>query len=361
MKNSIQTLILVLMVIVPCLLTAQNYIAMQHGNSLSQYTNLDSAIVHAQSGDYVYIPGGTFALTKTINKKLFIYGAGHYPDSTSATGYTYITGNLKLVTGADGSIIEGLALSGNFTLGTDATNEVVNNIAVKKCRIDGSVTLYNVNGGSNNIYFGEGVLRGSVDGKNATQTYFEKNIFESSIVQIINGVFRNNLFLLSSACGCYVYSCYDCSPVFGSSNANLTQNCLFENNIIYDSNPMYADIWNAPDQVIQNCFFNNNLFIHNQSFPYYTNTGNNNIVNQSQSSIFVNQTGNSFSYSHDYHLKPTCPGKNAGTDGTDIGIYGTTMPYKDGAVPANPHIRYKQITTTSNTINVNVKVAAQDR
>jgi len=47
--------------------------------------------------------------------------------------------------------------------------------------------------------------------------------------------------------------------------------------------------------------------------------------------MFVNapQHSHNYSYNNDYHLNQGSPGKNAGTDGNDIGIYGGTYPYTD--------------------------------
>jgi hypothetical protein len=87
------------------------------------------------------------------------------------------------------------------------------------------------------------------------------------------------------------------------------------------------------------------------------------LENVPTNNIFVNQTGNIYSYMQDYHLKSTSPGKNAGTDGMDVGIYGGSSPFKEGALPVNPHIRFKNVagsTNSSGTLNIHFKVAAQD-
>ena len=112
--------------------------------------------------------------------------------------------------------------------------------------------------------------------------------------------------------------------------------------------------------------FNNNIFCFTFTFPAgNVNQGNAyNKINIPQDSIFKNQTGTTFSYTQNYHLRTTSIGKNAGTDGNDIGIYGTAYPYKEGAVPANPHVQSKSIgaqTNPNGKLTVKVKVAAQDR
>jgi len=340
----------------------QNYITVDHNGTPSLFSDMQSAINSAQSGDYIYIPGGSFGLSSPliIDKEVHIFGAGHYPDSSSTTNYTIITGEDVLITGdADNASISGIRIEKNLKIGYSGTGwQSTDNIEVYRCRVEGSTSLSEY---SDNIYIYENVFEGNVNGHiNGNGVIFSKNIFEEYIFEFDNTIFINNIFLFAHD-DCTASASSSCNAVFGNLNTELITNCLFENNIIYDRYPLRCRHTGGYCYYVQNCIFNNNLFIDNQSFPYVTNVGTNNIVNQLKSSIFVNQSGSSFSYSHDYHLQSTCPGKNAGTDGTDIGIYGTAEPYKDGAVPANPHIRSKAITVQNNVIQVNVEVAAQER
>ena len=67
-------------------------------------------------------------------------------------------------------------------------------------------------------------------------------------------------------------------------------------------------------------------------------------------------------FSDDLHLLPGSPGVGAGSDGTDIGIYGTGSPWKPGNVPYNPHFRSANIAGATNPngeLPVNIRVAAQ--
>ncbi|MEI7981862.1 MAG: hypothetical protein WCI71_09415 [Bacteroidota bacterium] len=352
-------------------LYSQNYIVVQHGTSLSQFSKLDSAIVHAQNGDYLYLSGGFFTISQSINKKLFIYGAGHYPDSTLATSETAISGTIRIVMGADSGLLSGVHCYSNIKFGTNTSNQTIHTYMVSRCRIDDDIALgYDTyNSQSNGICFFENVITGdytAIDGHYVDQVLFEKNIIDCQISHFNNSYFRNNIFLSlysAAVCNFTIHT----SAVFGIINYNPIgiSGCTFENNIILEQEPLrfknYTGLCSS-SYTHYTCGlsnFKNNLFVFNQSFPAETNIGSNNIVNQSQSSIFVNHSGATFSYSHDYHLKSTCAGKNAGTDGTDIGIYGTGQPYKPGAVPANPHIQSKAITIDNNIIHVNVKVAAQ--
>jgi hypothetical protein len=87
-------------------------------------------------------------------------------------------------------------------------------------------------------------------------------------------------------------------------------------------------------------------------------------------SVFVNASftssvgcGKNYTELYDYKLKTTCPGKNAGTDGSDIGIYGGNYPWKEGGVPFTPHYQFKKVNGTTNSsgnLPIQIKVKAQD-
>jgi len=163
-------------------------------------------------------------------------------------------------------------------------------------------------------------------------------------------IIKNNIFLSSTN-----------NISLSGTYTTTIKNSYFENNIFL-GNPFATYYSYTFDDNV----FNNNLFVQNVTFPYQStgSIGINNIVNQTQSTIFVNQSGNSFSYDDDYHLQSTCPGKNAGRDGTDIGIYGGASPWKEGSIPFNPHIQtlnISPVTNSSGNLNVNIQVEAQPR
>ena len=74
MKKSFFSLIVLLIVSSYSLKAQINLIAVQHGNTPSFYQQVDDAIVNAQDGDTIYIPGGTWNITQAINKRLHIIG-----------------------------------------------------------------------------------------------------------------------------------------------------------------------------------------------------------------------------------------------------------------------------------------------
>jgi hypothetical protein len=111
----------------------------------------------------------------------------------------------------------------------------------------------------------------------------------------------------------------------------------------------------------------NNVFYNNISWrstlnPYVmppeANTGSGNISNQDPQ-FQTAPSSDSFDQAKDYHLKSTSPGKNAATDGTDIGPYGGSNPFVWGGQFSIPKIAQSNITNPvinqSTPINVNVK------
>jgi hypothetical protein len=337
---------------------AQNLIAVQNGGEPKFYSKLDSAIVFAVDSDTLYLPGGNFALNTDIGKRLHIIGVGHHPDSTLVTNPTIININssLNLITGATGGSLMGIKLNGNLQFGTSSTDGNVCNYKVARCYV-GSI-ISNSNASTNNLFYENIITNGggfyfSISMNNAESNYFYNNIitggFGGYSQFTVNGIgagsiFKNNIFINND----YDY-------------LNGVVYSVFENNIFAASslfNPSYG---------IFNNIFNNNLFVTPSSYIFWTNwnnTGINNIFEQAQTSIWINQNGDSFSYSQDYHLQTTSPGKNAGRDGTDIGIYGGMFPWKEGSIPFNPHFQQVQIspkTDANGNLNVNIKVAAQER
>ena len=321
---------------------AQNLIAVQNGGTPAFYQQVNDAILNSQDGDTIYIPGGSWNISQPIIKRIHIFGVGHNPDSTIATFQTTLIGNVTLTSGASQGTLTGVSLTGLLA----GMNETVDYYTITRCRISAGIQI---NHSYSNFTFTENIIEGAIlpygTGNNCS---FFNNIISAGIMwndAYANCAFKNNIFLYQSHCWgvCSSYSLRG-------------QYSLIENNIFIGSASNFSGISNS--------IANNNLFVDDIYFPNGTNVGLNNITNQLQSNIFLNQSGNTFTYSQNYHLQATCPGKNAGTEGTDIGIYGGTFPWKDGSIPFNPHIQLKNSsneTEQNGKLNVNIKVAAQDR
>jgi hypothetical protein len=336
-------------------LKGQNLIAVQNGNTSIFFSDLSEAITASNAGDTIYIPGGVINCGNIIiNKRLHLIGAGIRPDSSAATKYTLINGSINVSSDADFGSLTGLDIT--MTGGGISLNGSVTNYLISRCKFE--VLNLGLNSASSSInIFRENII-GIIEGNGSQNNSFHNNIISRYVAggYTISGsfnVFRNNIFFLQTPTACYNAGIGWSEYIY--SVLGMTD-CSFENNIFLSNNPNF--LCNLND-----CVFTNNLFC--SDLPSCPNcSSSNNIINQEQNSIFVNLTGNQFSFSNNYHLNPTSPGKNAGSDGTDMGIYGGLYPWKDGSIPSNPHIQFQSIGCTPNSsgnLNVNIRVAAQDR
>ncbi|MEQ9021798.1 MAG: hypothetical protein RLN82_03450, partial [Pseudomonadales bacterium] len=137
---------------------------------------------------------------------------------------------------------------------------------------------------------------------------------------------------------------------------------IFANNIFYG-----AGVGSTQDHC-KYCTFTNNISFGPGAtdFDYGTNTTGGNL--EATDPSFNAAANFSFEFTDDYRLRDTSPAKNAGSDGTDIGITGgitpwpvteSAAPYIHSSFPALPQITKMDIQNASvgigGTINVNVK------
>jgi hypothetical protein len=315
-------------------------VALHSASGVQHFTGTNpfqAAYTAAESGDTIYLPGGSFAPPANFNKTLTIFGTGHYPDSTEVTGKTFINGGVTLVTGADNFYIEGVEITGAFTFDN---NHSVNWVTVKRCRING---VLNVNGNlatpSSNLAVIGCVLNGA-SLPNAQNAAFFNSIFSgeaSNISSSTGNIYKNNIFMQNN----YPPTTY-ATTLNGGGN-NLIENNIFLRNRDYE-------IGGSGNTIKNNIFPKTAPVLGTQPISSGNFTG------IELADLFVNQIGNAFSYAHDYHLQE--PETYLGTDGTQVGIYGGIFPWKEGAVPSNPHIQSAIVAPTTNEGKLNVQIKA---
>ncbi|NVN97081.1 hypothetical protein HXX01_02500 [Candidatus Nomurabacteria bacterium] len=317
---------------------SQNLIAIQNGSIQTFQTTLDQAINNATDGDTIFIPGGIFTITNPyLNKRIHIFGVGHNPDSTIETNPTIINSTIYLQQEASSGSLSGVKISGWI----NAYGVNLTNYCIHRCYFNG----LSLSSSSSNNLFSENIIDGVVSGGGCQNNFFYNNIITGGITSFYNNnIFRNNIIKSVPSLAC--------NELWGFSVSDLT-GCIIENNIFNGS----ICVWN--------CIVKNNLLV-NSTLAYAQGCIIlNNILNIDMYNVFINYSlNNPFNYAYNYHLQSTCPGRNAGTDGTDMGIYGGMFPWKDGSLPPNPHIQTKiigQTTDDAGNLNVNIKVAAQDR
>jgi hypothetical protein len=326
---------------------AQLTIALHHNGQSSFFASFDSLKAHLQTGDTIYFPGGGVNIGDWhIDKTVCVFGVGHNPDSTVATGRTYLTGNIYLKTGADNSFFQGLYLTGSIVFGTNSSDQEVHNITISRCNFvtlnlsfDGSTTT-----ASSYISIRENIIHGGVNGGYANNVTITNNIIQGNIGYFNNLLFTNNI-QMNGYCGGGPYA--------------YINNSTFQNNIIITT--YYSCSGGYFESGCNSNYFANNIFSWGYGFPDGSSTGNGNWTGTDISTVLVSQSGLSFDYAQDYHLQS--PSSYIGTDLIQVGIYGGNFPFKTGSVPQNPHVISKTIqqnTDNSGNLNINVKVKAQD-
>lgn len=276
-------------------------------NSGAMFTSLPAAIDSADSGDTILVSGsGTNYWDIEINKKLILVGAGYNPNNQTGLGSQLNIVRLDSLNGvssARGTIITGfdigLIIGGDYRLTTD--------IIIERNRI-GSIGLQNVDGW---------IIRHNII---STLSHSENKV---SNLMVINNIFRNNSNLIGWNDNTSV-SIVFANNIFTANGAtiysNAANNIFFNNNIFYGVTP-----YNVNNE---NCSWSNNIVY---STPNDTinvsgsNSGNGNMYDVDPQ--FEDVASVVFDYDYDYHLQGGSPGENAGTDGSDIGIYGTSYPF----------------------------------
>lgn len=197
---------------------AQQVIVVQSASKTSAYPTIAAAVEAAQNGDYVYIPGGIFVEENiTITKQLNIIGAGHYPDSTQATGRTVINGSIIFNNGSDYSTIQGIYLSNTIQIGTTCEQAKSKNILISRCNV-GAIRLAASNSsgtcGARYINIRECIIRNTFVGSMTQDVLVENCIFNCTI-GYINGNFQfKNCIILIPNDRNYFYIWRKCMQIY---------------------------------------------------------------------------------------------------------------------------------------------------
>ena len=351
MKRFIKLLLLTVGISVSGGSVAQTAVALHGSEQITFFysaSGFSEAVAAASPGDTILVPGGIFPVSDLeINKQLVIYGVGHSLVPNQSTGRTQINGNILLTNGADYSELSGLFINGNLSFGSSNANQTVSNVTIHRCYINGNLKLTHdgdVNKMGSNIVLTQNVI-GILNGQMIRNCLIRQNIIGRLFYFSDNNLFQNNIIQRTSE-----YFSWGYSGVNGS---------IFQNNIFI--NVSYTNLQTGG---YTNCKFHRNVFLADVTLGN-TNTEDTypNLTNQLIESVFVNYDGAvDFSYDYDFNLKDGYPGKSFGIDGTDVGIFGTSTPFKVNHLPLIPHIISRSISTESDVngkIEVVIEVEAQ--
>lgn len=334
------TILTILFFALPISLMAQRVVALHSTSGASMYSSTNpfvDAYNDAVDGDTIYLPGGAFTPPATIDKELTILGVGYHPDSTMATFPTLISSTVIIGENADNSHLEGM----EFGYDVRTVNEAsIENLIIKRCKINGN---FKVEGSlttpSTNFGIIETVFGSAVYGDNLTNSSFNNCFFTIQLIRSNSNVVKNSIFFRAGSSSSYV--------------TTNSENTTYSNNIFVGSTGYVID---GTGNIVYN-----NIFVDDSPILGGSPITNGNYYDIPQVDIFVNQSGNAFDYAHDYHLQD--PITFVGTDGSQVGVYGGVYPYKSGAVPFNPHIRFKNIaaqTDNNGELSIEIHVGAQN-
>ena len=321
MKRTILTFVIAIATAV--IAQAQQISVVSPQGATQIYSDLNLAIQGASAGSTLYLSGGGFQVndSSTISKQLTIIGVGHRADNDNADGSTTIGGNIRFIQGADNSALMGVHLTGNVNIANG--DGVVNAILVRFCNVN-AIVIGHAN--CQNILINQNYIRNTSDGGNSAIT-FTNNILHS-IQRVSGGIIDHNLVRYGTL-GYYVFQGVDNSQI--------------KNNILVDPGARLSAF---------NCIISNNMLL-NRTWE------DNSIEVEDWDDVFVG-AWSGININDNYALKGT-QGKNAGTDGTDIGIYGGTG-FSDAALPPGPRIVSKKIadqTDSNGNLQIEIQVSAQ--
>jgi len=337
----------------------------------AQYATFVTAQTAAVDGDTIYIHGSPFTYpTISISKRLVLIGAGYNPNNqfgqpTVITSIEFF--NDSGLPNPSGSVLTGMLITGSVNCtGTERTN----NIRIFRCQInsyiylsapsstfvDGWVVYNNIvqyfyagtttrtQAGPTNIIIANNIIRGYVGYITSSSTLVDHNIFLGSgnnNQYLFNVILSNNIYIRSSGNAVY-------QSVLCTYNNNLSNQTTI--GAPADYNP------------------SNNFVATFLGSGGGSNSGGGNQIGVDP--LFENVTNNdTYNNTFNYRLKTGSPGKNAGTDGTDLGIYGGSYPFPSGGavgsgfdtspMPPIPQVTEMNILNATvpvnGTLNVNIK------
>jgi len=310
-------------------------------DSGANYTNLATAIANSMVNDTIYIhPSATSYGNITITKPLVIMGPGHNPANSNGTtayvGYIYIGGY------SANTLITGLVVNAIVTTtATDADNvKIINN------RIDTYI------GATGNTFFDNWVIEGNyfnaayVNPNGAAGWIIKNNIFNNTTYAIYNfndtNSFINNIVINTT----------------GNFASGCTNPIVNNNIFILKTNIVSVGLANSTIQ------FNNNLTINVEGFTVNLLNGNNNLDNTYPNFVDAPLITISSIYNNNYDLAGNSAANDAGTDGTDLGVFGANFNFDvNGRPDAWPYMTSLTITNISvaSGQDINVEFTAEKK
>lgn len=294
------------------------------------FTSIQAAHDVASVGDTIFIKASTISYG-TVNqvKQLVVIGEGvNFINGISGNGANISDWNVDSVANfrAWGSRYSGLNVE-NFKILKPVTS-----LIVQKCNI----YTFTISTTAPNLL----IIQSRI---NNLGTAFFINTGVSDNVLVSNSI----IGFLNTANGNYVTGWVLKNNIF-STNGYSLQNmskCIVENNIFISPNMIMAKLNNNAfkNNIVSSATLAAALPPVNDGDNFINNSGSGN--KNAQSPLFVETNLNSTSsdprsliIGYTFQLTPSSPGKNAGTDGKDIGVYGGLYPWDASCTLGTPNI-----------------------
>jgi predicted nucleic-acid-binding Zn-ribbon protein len=317
-------------------------------NSPGQYTDLQEALDAANPGDTIYVSGSLTSYGNIeIEKQITLIGAGFNPNNQYNEKSELMSVVLKSdndpvnPTNASSSVIMGFKI---FSITNSFHN--IDSIQIFRNEITNSISI-------SSYYSTNWIIKNNI--LSSISTSSGSNIYATDFI-ISNNIIKNSIYNFKSS------TVVIANNIF-TQGFNFTQVSLanIQNNIFYGGSTANCSY----------CTFIKNISVGAaNTFDYGTNTSIGNFTNVNP--MFVDVPSTTFNFANDYHLQPSSPGIDAGTDGTDIGIYGGMYPFPSGGdvpwqtspMPALPQITNMVILNgtlpSAGTLQIQIQAKSQE-
>lgn len=318
------------------------------------HATLQDAIDAASDGDIVHVvPSATNYGSVSVNKQLHLVGIGVNPDKdlvelSEVEDITLIrdgTGN------AAGTIIEGLEFNSSGGVFYVSPSLPIDNITIRKCRFLTTGQAMNIDDATA-VLVEHCIITGylSLEDADNQDIVVRNNMFYGTgrVYGVKNGVITNNIFVDFQNGTDVVIS--------------ITDSSLITNNIIFGN--LTGDANNDVDIYNNNLVYLPGTSAGNENLPpdqARDTIGQDNIDGQDPLFTFFPAAGTStVDFDHDFHLQAGSPGEDAGTDGTDLGIYGGVSPFDlEPSIPIIQQLNTSALVQEDADLTVTVRAKAQ--
>lgn len=313
----------------------------------AQFTDVQAAIDVSVSGDIIQVhPSSTAYGNITINKTLTIFGLGHNPENSN--GKVAMLDVVTFTGNSGSSELKGLQI-GTINSGTTANSTNLSNIHIINNRFTTQIFGSLSEGLSNNW-----VIEGNYFSSNSDGLIQPRNTSHSW--QIKNNVLRGGLFGLDNTFIVTNNIFITTAPVF-----NFFRQCnnpLVNNNMFLATHSDLTEV-GIPNSTIT---FENNITYNYMGTTIADLSGSGNLNNQDPLFETILNGNITDFYNNNYDLGAGSPGINAGSDATDIGVYGNNFIFDTNGRPnLTPYPESILITNSvvapGQTLNVNFSAA----